>query len=871
MRVVCYLLFPLYQDRETRTYHREHYHRVPYHESGHYIYYVFNMQQYNMDCIRRVALVVNCGYARVCIYQNSNPGRTGQSARQTIDIAKRQSSFKDQFSSTYCFPADYFNVKSKNTTQFDRDCNKILDGFKKTFSGCSRESYLNMFSYSKWCALHETERRQHSLSNCVKCHELHEDSQQSFPLKPLYHHKPFVTVNQDAMQKVGVKKFTAGVLTELNGVYEVEASTSFTDALVRTNTSGLKKKKCLKEKRKERVKVQKELTKAVNEHFAEKAAISMLTECESKRKYHRKRMAQSFHSPQEQPPAKKSKSHSPDFSNVNWDKQKLQETIENWPAGTTINWSQIAREHGIPGKNAGQVVKEFTAKQGISTSHIATPKRKPTVRPRMKKLPGSEVSIPSIPPIGPVEDQIRSIVSSGRFNIGDECAPYTITKYTLVNNVMTPHDEQVQARKVPLKEIRQKLLRKQQKYMRLIPESTITAMTRPQLTERLNTECDGKSVEELRDLLCQAQTSRCLCMWQDHATILKMGFVMVTVHIMYDPVVFYTDEEYLQLNPGVIDVNVQAEVEQPEIHLLALCSSSVEDQTALIGDRLSCLLELSELVKADTGIEFTDTLQFFTGDHPATQFEQGSKQGGTYKCGVCGCQEYLFDDQAHTLQHKWRSPQQLQTLAISGRFGRRPGALRPFDLRVKELRLELEARGVVLDSKMLREDLQIKLNEILRGVARVPALLLTNPTQHLASLNLGKYEIVASEPLHDIKGHVINLINEMPTIRPPGETRSKCIHLIDSCLAKEKKSGADLRRVTIQLYLLLKDLDCSSRVLFLLQSIIRLHTPVMTRGVHVSCCSYIICAGFTWSCAGTSSVSLKRSARQKCLGTMYML
>ena len=79
-----------------------------------------------------------------------------------------------------------------------------------------------------------------------------------------------------------------------------------------------------------------------------------------------------------------------------------------------------------------------------------------------------------------------------------------------------------------------------------------------------------------------------------------------------------------------------------------------------------------------------------------------------------------------------------------------------------------------------------------------------------------------SPSLHDIKGHVINLINEMPTVLPPGETRSKCIHLIDSCLAKEKKSGADLRRVAIQLYLLLKDLDCSSRVLFLLQSIIKI-------------------------------------------------
>ena len=69
---------------------------------------------------------------------------------------------------------------------------------------------------------------------------------------------------------------------------------------------------------------------------------------------------------------------------------------------------------------------------------------------------------------------------------------------------------------------------------------------------------------------------------------------------------------------------------------------------------------------------------------------------------------------------------------------------------------------------------------------------------------------------------MINLITELPNILPPGETKSKCTHLIHSCLAKEKKFGADLRRVAIQLYLLLKDLDCSCRVLFLLQSITKI-------------------------------------------------
>ena len=235
--------------------------------------------------------------------------------RQTIDTLKRIINFREQFSAIYCFPNGYFDVRDKNNvTQFDRDCNKILDGFKSKFPVVgNRESYLNTFSYSKWCELSVNERKQHSLSKCARCFELHQNSQLSFPLKPTYHHnepiitvnqEPIITVNQDAVKKLGIKKFATSVLTELNRVCENEASTSFTDALVSINSSGLEKKG-KRDKRREKVKLQKEFTKKVNDLFAEKAAISMLTECESKRKYHRKHMSQSFHSPQEQPPAKK--------------------------------------------------------------------------------------------------------------------------------------------------------------------------------------------------------------------------------------------------------------------------------------------------------------------------------------------------------------------------------------------------------------------------------------------------------------------------------------------------------------------------------------------------------------------------------------
>ena len=85
-------------------------------------------------------------------------------------------------------------------------------------------------------------------------------------------------------------------------------------------------------------------------------------------------------------------------------------------------------------------------------------------------------------------------------------------------------------------------------------------------------------------------------MWHDHATILGMGFIMVTVHVMFDSSVFLTDEEYNLLHPDAT-LCVQSEVEQP---LISLGSSSV---AALVGDRLSCILDLNTPVQTESGIQ----------------------------------------------------------------------------------------------------------------------------------------------------------------------------------------------------------------------------------------------------------------------------
>ena len=127
--------------------------------------------------IRRASLIMNCGYARVYIYENSNPSRKGRNARRNIDIKQRSDQFRSQFCTpTYSIPDEYFTPTSKDhCSLFDRDCTKILDGFRMKFpskKGHSRESYLDEFSFLKWSELEMSEKIKHTLSNCTQCFEV---------------------------------------------------------------------------------------------------------------------------------------------------------------------------------------------------------------------------------------------------------------------------------------------------------------------------------------------------------------------------------------------------------------------------------------------------------------------------------------------------------------------------------------------------------------------------------------------------------------------------------------------------------------------------------------------------------------------------
>ena len=98
-------------------------------------------------CIRTVSYILNCGFARVNIYENT-PTQKGCYGRRNIDNNDRTRKFRTQFSDHpgYVIPENYFEPTKKS--QFERDSDKVIDGFRKLKwpSGCAVEAYIRKFS-----------------------------------------------------------------------------------------------------------------------------------------------------------------------------------------------------------------------------------------------------------------------------------------------------------------------------------------------------------------------------------------------------------------------------------------------------------------------------------------------------------------------------------------------------------------------------------------------------------------------------------------------------------------------------------------------------------------------------------------------------
>ena len=212
------------------------------------------------------------------------------------------------------------------------------------------------------------------------------------------------------------------VLAELNPIWQNRFSHAFTESIPRLlPESNLAQKKTKTElKKDERVRKRKIITH-INDHFSTNTTMSVLAEAESLASYRRKRLAFSYEKPTT---SQRPKSHSPNEQNVGWDADGAMKELESFPPTQKINWSAMARRYNIPGKNAGQVLKERAIKHGIDTSSLdQNANITPRIIRRCKcRLTGGEIAMPCLPTVNHIKEEQKKIILSGELNIGEPCA-----------------------------------------------------------------------------------------------------------------------------------------------------------------------------------------------------------------------------------------------------------------------------------------------------------------------------------------------------------------------------------------------------------------------------------------------------------------
>lgn len=301
---------------------------------------------------------------------------------------------------------------------------------KKWYPQAKRVEYTSTFSSEKWKALPDSEKDEHTLSNCKACLIRYDQLQTVFPGKPMYilpQPTPLIILpDEENLGKAKERKLGRKVLQELNSVWEDKFEHPITNVIPKLMPeTNLTQKVSKSQRRIQNRKQKRQFVQEVNQHFAQNATMSVLAEAESLASYSRKRLSYSFDTPI---PPKRHKSHSPKEENLGWDVQSAMETLKSFPENKKINWSDRARKFNVPQKNGGQVLKETAQKDGIVMQTDSTPR----LRRSKTKLLGGEISIPSLPTKEAIVQEKKSLIASGEHSIGEPCLPYTVTK-SIVN------------------------------------------------------------------------------------------------------------------------------------------------------------------------------------------------------------------------------------------------------------------------------------------------------------------------------------------------------------------------------------------------------------------------------------------------------
>ena len=67
--------------------------------------------------------------------------------------------------------------------------------------------------------------------------------------------------------------------------------------------------------------------------------------------------------------------------------------------------------------------------------------------------------------------------------------------------------------------------------------------------------------------LMQLQRTRRLALWHDHLCILAHGYLLMTIHALYDNAVYMSTDDYRKITDSTCERTVQELVEEPELYI----------------------------------------------------------------------------------------------------------------------------------------------------------------------------------------------------------------------------------------------------------------------------------------------------------------
>ncbi|XP_019624951.1 PREDICTED: uncharacterized protein LOC109470439 [Branchiostoma belcheri] len=462
---------------------------------------------------------------------------------------------------------------------------------------------------------------------------------------------------------------------------------------------------------------------------------------------------------------------------ADFDRESLKREVMDLDENTEVNWTQLAIKYNIKGKdgklpgNAGQLVKLWLQSQGVDTERF---KGKPTGdrirRARLRIGTDPKITMPTSRTENQIRKELRVLIKEGEVTIGESIVPKEYVTYNMnkAENKIETKVTVIGGRKRPLSDLRKELLKKQERFLRdKVDYDTMTLDEIKNRLEHLNEETEGETEDDLRTHLKRVEATRHLAYWEDGACLANHGYILYLISTLYDPAIFLTNAEYFEKYK--VKLNVQSEVERPELYLIARCGASDAEQLMYAETRRDDLPSLSGTVKTTDGREYIDELRFFKGDQQARQFEFGAQRSGHYSC-TCPIDKRATPDfwQSCHVENRLSNIKDRQDFIMESPVTSNKASLtvpHPFKMTKEEMIDELTYRGTITyhDAEdMNKTNLNVHLKHTLHGVKRIPTLLYGCPNASVEDLNLSHLEEPGSEAMHDLCNHAKNLFEEIP-------------------------------------------------------------------------------------------------------------